>query len=196
MGIKDTKDAKLLYHLTRLDNLDTILEHGLLSRKAVRNMKIGFSDIANKDIISKRTELGLDDYIPFHFHPYSSFDVAVKTTYLDEEFVYICITRQIAKDYNFKVLPKHPLSIDECMLLEYDEGIATIDWDIMHTIGTDDDYAKNVKMAECLTDLIIPAEAFQSICVRNDDIKKIVEEKLKSYNIISKPPYVDVRQLF
>ena len=78
MAIDNIKTGKLLYHLTRLSNLDSILEHGLISRKLVKDNGVRFFDIADSEIISKRTELGLDEYTPFHFHPYSSFDVAVK----------------------------------------------------------------------------------------------------------------------
>jgi hypothetical protein len=139
VGIRDTKEGKLIYHLTKLSNLDSILNYGLLSRKIVKDRNIAFSDVADQGIISKRTELGLDIYTPFHFHPYSSFDVAVKSTYSNEEFIYICITREDAKHNKFKILPKHPLTIDECILMDYDEGFNAIDWDTMHTFGTPDE---------------------------------------------------------
>lgn len=60
MGIETAKTGKLLYHLTKLDNLESIIKYGLLPRKKVIEQKINFGDIANPEIISKRTELGLD----------------------------------------------------------------------------------------------------------------------------------------
>ncbi|QHT59335.1 DUF4433 domain-containing protein [Paenibacillus lycopersici] len=193
MAIGNIKAGKLLYHLTRLSNLDSILEHGLVSRKLVKDNDIRFSDVADQEIITKRTELGLDEYIPFHFHPYSSFDVAVKATYVDEEFIYVCISRENAKLNNFKILPRHPLNNEETyQLYEYEEGFETIDWDTMHTLGTEDRYTKSVKMAECLTDLIIPPNVFQSIYVKNEETQKIVEKKLKAKGITINPPYVNI----
>jgi hypothetical protein len=144
MAIGNIKEGKLLYHLTRLSNLDSILEIGLVSRKLVKDNDVHFFDIADQEIISKRTELGLDEYTPFHFHPYSSFDVAVKSAYEDEEFIYICITREIAKSKKFKILPKHPLTNEEYRLYDYEEGFNAIDWDTMHTRGTEDRNTKNV----------------------------------------------------
>ncbi len=196
MAIERVKEGKLLYHLTRLSNLDSIIEHGLVSRKLVKDNGVRFSDIANQEIISKRKGLGLDGFTPFHFHPYSSFDVAVKNTYLDEDFIYICISREDAKSNEFKILPRHPLNIEECTLYEYEEGFHKIDWDTMHTHGTDDTYTKNVKMAECLTEKTIPAQYFQCICVKDERTKKIVEDKLRAKGIIKKPPFVDIRQWF
>lgn len=192
MGIKDTKQGKLIYHLTKLSNVDSILEHGLLPRKTIIQEKLAFGDVANHEIISKRTELGLDIYTPFHFHPYSSFDVAVKNTYENEEFIYICISRSHAEYNNFKILPRHPLNIKECKLMDYAKGFESIDWYTMHSKGRDDDYAKKVKMAECLTELTVQVECFQCIYVKNDEIKRLVEKKLKEHGITKKPPYVDV----
>ncbi|WP_019377557.1 DarT ssDNA thymidine ADP-ribosyltransferase family protein [Virgibacillus halodenitrificans] len=193
MAIEDVKTKKLLYHLTRLSNLDSILEHGLVSRKLVKDKSVRFFDVADQEIITKRTELGLDEYTPFHFHPYSSFDVAVKSTFADEEFIYICILREVAKHNKFKVLPRHPLNNEETyQLYEYEEGFKTIDWDTMHTLGTEERYTKSVKMAECLTNLRVPADVFQCIYVKNEDTKATVQQKLQSKGFTKKPPYVDI----
>ena len=35
MGIESAKAGKLLYHLTELDNLDSIIKYGLLPRKVI-----------------------------------------------------------------------------------------------------------------------------------------------------------------
>ncbi|WP_391207696.1 DarT ssDNA thymidine ADP-ribosyltransferase family protein [Psychrobacillus sp. L4] len=192
MAIGNIKEGRLLYHLTRLSNLDSILEHGLVSRKLVKDNDVKFFDIADQEIISKRTELGLDEYTPFHFHPYSSFDVAVKNTYVDEEFIYICIRRELAKDNNFKVLPRHPLTNEEFRLYDYEEGLNAIDWVTMHTLGTEDRYTKNVKMAECLTPLIVPAKLFHCIYVKNEETRADVKERLQSSGISKTPPFVDI----
>lgn len=196
MGIESAKTGKLLYHLTKLGNLESIIKNGLVPRKTLLESKAIFNDVANPVIINKRMQLGLDIYTPFHFHPYSSFDVAVKSNYLDEEFVYICITRVDAKHNNFKILPKHPLSIDDCTLLDYDDGFSKIDWAVLTEKGLTDDYAKQVKMAECLTEKRVPAKHFSSIAVNNDQNKKRVEEMLKENNINSNPPYVNIQKWF
>lgn len=193
MAINNVKDGKLLYHLTQLSNLDSILKYGLISRKSVMGNEGQFFDVADGEIITKRTKLGLDEYTPFHFHPYSSFDVAVKNKYRDKEFIYICITREVAKHNSFKILPRHPLSVDENHeLLNYTEGFEAIDWDTMHTLGTEDRYTKSVKMAECLTDLIVPANLFQSIYVKSEETMEIVKSKLDSNGIKNIPPYVNI----
>lgn len=197
MAMQNIQQGKLLYHLTRLDNLESIIVNGLASRKLVKTHKVGFTDVADPTIITKRTELGLDEYVPFHFHPYSSFDKAVKSTYSNDKFVYITLQRTVAKENKFKILTRHPLSGETNVeLLEYDEGIKAIDWEAMHTMGTENEYIKNVKMAECLTNLLVPVKVFNSICVKDEETKKIVEEILAAKGIQAPPPYVNIQKWF
>lgn len=85
MGLKNAKEGKLLYHLTELKNLESIIDSGLVPRKILRENTVTFGDVADPEIIRKREVLGLDEYIPFHFHPYSAFDVAVKKTHAGPE---------------------------------------------------------------------------------------------------------------
>ena len=196
MGIETAKTGKLLYHLTKLSNLDSIIRNGLVPRKELLDNDAAFDDVANPDIISKRTQLGLDSYTPFHFHPYSSFDVAVKSTYADTDFVYICIHRDLARQNNFKILIEHPLSIADCILYDYDDGMERIDWDTLMEKGRTDDYAKHVKMAECLTELSIPAQYFNMIAVENDGIKEKVEDIFNNHRLSFPPPYINIQKWF
>lgn len=73
MGIDNAKNGKLLYHLTELKNLESIVRLGLVPRKVLLENEVKFEDVANPEIIIKRQELGLSEYIPFHFHPYTAF---------------------------------------------------------------------------------------------------------------------------
>ncbi len=196
MGLENTRNKKLLYHLTRLDNMMSIIEKGLLSRAAVGALRIGYCDIADREIISRRVKLGLDKYIPFHFHPYSAFDVAVKKSHPDGKFVYITIKRELAALAGFKVLIKHPLSLEECVLYEYAEGIARMDWDTLEKTGMDDQYSKNVKMAEVLSDRSISASLIQCVYVPDEWTKEYVEQLFWDKGITEQPPYVSVMEKF
>lgn len=191
MGIETAKTGKLLYHLTKLDNLESIIKYGLLPRKKVIEQKINFGDIANLEIISKRTELGLDAYTPFHFHPYSAFDVAVKHTYQEQDMIYLCFDRELARMNHFKILPLHPLSAEECVLYDYDEGFQRIDWGTMMEKNRTDDYAKHVKMAECLTEKIIPINHFKCIYVASEDVKEKTIFILNENGVDFPPPFIN-----
>lgn len=120
-------------------------------------------------------------------------DVAVKNTYSTEKFVYICIKRALAEFNNFKILISHPLSQQECILYDYSEGMNNIDWDTMEKAGITDEYSRNVKMAECLTDKRISAELFRCVYVSDEETKQYIEELFKNKGITEQPPYVDIQ---
>ena len=68
---------KLLYHLTHIENLESIIENGLLSRNQVIQRSLLNQDIADHDILENRQLNHLDDYVLFHFYPNTAFDNAV-----------------------------------------------------------------------------------------------------------------------
>lgn len=193
MGLEGVREKKLLYHLTKVNNMETIINYGLLPRRHLLERNMIFEDVADSQIINKRKELGLDKYTPFHFHPYSAFDLAVKKKYSTEKFVYICIKRALAEFNNFEILIKHPLSQQDCVLYEYIDGMNNIDWDTMETAGAVDEYSRNVKMAECLTDKCIPADLFQCVYVPDEKVKQYIERLFRDNGIMEQPPYVNIQ---
>jgi hypothetical protein len=193
MGIETARTGKLLYHLTKLDNFDSIVRNGLLPRKHLLEQDCRFADVADPEIILRRNELGLDIYTPFHFHPYSAFDVAVKNKFVGQELIYLCIERELARYNKFRILPKHPLTIEDCTFYDYDEGIDKIDWDTLMEVGRLDDYAKHVKMAECITEKRISINYLTCIYVSNIKIKETVLNILNQNNVICPPPHINVQ---
>lgn len=194
--IMSIKDRRTLYHLTKLDNLYTILEHGLVSRKILINKGLYFEDVADSEIIDFRKRMDLDRYVPFHFYPHTPFDWVVQNNNPDSDFIYICISKDIAEHNKFNIIPTHPLSMDSFRLYEYQEGMEEINWELMDKRDYFDLECKSVCMAECVTNLCIPYNCFQSITVKNIDVKKIVEERVKDYkqkNNIEKNIYIDIR---
>lgn len=193
MGLEGVRGKKLLYHITKVSNMEDIINYGLLPRRYLLEKGREFGDVADPQIIIKREELDLDKYTPFHFHPYSAFDVAVKNKYATDKFVYICIKRALAEFNGFKILKRHPLSQQECVLYEYAEGINDIDWETMERVGATDEYSRNVKMAECLTDKCIPAELFQCVYVPDVETEQYIEMLFQKKGIMEHPPYVSVQ---
>lgn len=163
MGLEGVREKKLLYHLTKVSNMETIIRYGMLPRRYLLEHGMLFED------------------------------VAVKSKYAAEKFVYICIKRALAEFNDFKVLIKHPLSQQDCVLYDYAAGINNIDWDIMESVGTTDEYARNVKMAECLTEKCIPADLFQCVYVPDMETKQYVEKLFQDKGITEQPPYVNLQ---
>lgn len=189
---KNPRDGLLIYHLTSLDNLDNIFNSGLLSRSKV----IEFKDVADQEIINWRKEKGLQNLIPFHFFIGTPFAGIVQRNFPGDKFVYITLKREYARERKFKILPKHPISLNDFEIFEYDEGIIRVDWENMALRDYSDIVCKATCMAECLTDITIPANEFHSIIVPNEEIKKFVLQLKSKYLGVNSSLFVNIMNVF
>lgn len=185
MSAINPKYGKLLYHLTHIDNLTSILRYGLQPRKMLNSNS--FTNSADPDIILKREEYQLDTYVPFHFLPTTAFDYAVRNKNGSTNCIYICITRNLAIADDFKIIPRHPLN-DHPGILSYAEGFRTIDWNLMNenisTASSEDKVnIRMTKMAECITDEIIYPEKIFCIYCSSKCIDRVLESTSEFPNI-------------
>lgn len=185
MSAINPQNGKLLYHLTHIDNLTSILKYGLQPRKMLNSNS--FTDSADPDIILKREEYQLDTYVPFHFLPNTAFDNAVRYKNGSTNCIYICITRNLAIANNFKIIPRHPLN-DHPGIFTYTEGFRTINWDLMNenisTASSEDQInIRMTKMAECITNEIIYPDKFFCIYCSSKFIDRVLESTSKFPNI-------------
>jgi hypothetical protein len=171
--VASIQDQKLLYHLTALENLESILSDGLKPRSELKS----FKDVAEPDIIDFRDQKGISNLIPFHFFAGTPFAGVAQKDNPDTEFVYITLHRDVAKKHDFKIIPTHPKHMESLEILDYNEGFKRIDWKLMNQRDYSDYECKEVCMAECVApDKSISANAFHSIIVRTEAVKKEIEE--------------------
>jgi hypothetical protein len=184
---KPVSQQKLLWHLTALDNLESILRKGLLSRSHIQD----FIDVADQEIIQRRTQLGLNNYVPFHFFQGNPFDGSVLKAHLNKKFCFIVVKRDLARSKGYKILSKHPLSMD-LRLYDYDEGMNVINWDVVDKRDYLDQECKVACMAECLAFGCVEPEDFFAITVQTNKDKLFVEHLsnsvLRKYNF-----FIDVK---
>lgn len=180
---KSIKDGKLLYHLTSIDNLENILNNGLLSRKEALDKELLKSDIADPEIIARRKELGIDDCVPFHFYGQTPFAGAVlkAPANKNKRFCFITITRDFAKEQDFKICTAHPLS-PKAEIKSYKDGFKTIDWENAEKRDYNDEISKNACMAECLATSPVMSKDFSFIYVSNEANKKSIENIIEKIN--------------
>lgn len=164
----DIKNQKLIYHLTAFENLPGILAEGLKPRSQLTY----FQDVADKEIIQKRKYLALEKLVPFHWFAKNPFARGVQAAHRDKAFALISVHRELAAKENWKVIPRHPLANAEIELLDYQSGLATIDWETMNRREYQEPNCKSVCMAECLAPGTVPAKMFFSIYVRNAELEQ------------------------
>lgn len=178
--MKKIQNKELFYHLTPVCNLESILDHSLCSRATLVNtQKQDFCDIADHQIIEKREQLDITNFVPFHFFCKNPFDIAVFKQHSNKEFCYITIKRDFAKTNNFKILAQHPLSKNTKFYDDYQEGFAQIQWDEMNDHDYNDPTCKQICMAEALSPISIDCKDFHLIVLskENQEIQKLVESK-------------------
>lgn len=173
------REQKLIYHLTSLNNVGSILESGLQPRSALD----GFHDVADIEILAGRAEHGLDSYVPFHWFSRNPFDGRVQKDRPDEDFVLLTVRRALAKARNWKVLPRHPLARQEFRFYDYQEGFDLIDWDLMHTRDYSDVDCKSICMAECLSPGSVSAADFFKIYTPTEQVRHAVVREVERHSL-------------
>lgn len=170
---------KLLYHLTSIENLDGIFQEGLKPRADLTD----FKDVADSEILKKRQALKLDRYVPFHWFAANPFDGSVQRHRPDAKFVLISVYRSIAKQNGWKVIPRHPLASDSIQLLDYDEGFAAIEWEVMNTREYQDAHCKSICMAECLAPGVVKPNVFFKVFTPNEEVEALCAAKMREAGV-------------
>ncbi|WP_314918890.1 DarT ssDNA thymidine ADP-ribosyltransferase family protein [Pseudomonas helleri] len=173
------KDQFFVYHLTSVENLDSIFKDGLKPRASLTD----FTDVADEEILSKRKALELDAYVPFHWFAGNPFDGRVQRDRPKSKFVQITVYRSFAKSKGWKIIPHHPLADEKIELLSYDAGFDAINWDLMDARDYHNARSKRVCMAECLSPGVVHPRDFSRIYVPNNEVKQLCEAKLKNANL-------------
>lgn len=166
------KKGKLLYHLTSLGNLESIFTNGLQPRAELINSH--FNDVADREILASRHNFGLEGYVPFHFFAKNPFDYGVQRKYPDESFVLVTVLRTVAQAHGWKVVPRHPLAGEGYEILSYDDGIHSIDWELIAKKDYNDRACKIACMAECLSPTSVDASKIFSIYAKTEtDLREV-----------------------
>lgn len=172
------KEMRCVYHLTHLDNLDSIIKNGLLSRDEMIRRGWKFRDVADKRMLQSREKYELEKYVPFHFFPLNPFDERVQKENPGCDMIYLALQRSYAEALNYKIIPRHPMNGYMLEIYDYTEGYKRIEWDVMEKRDYYDHECKQICMAECLTDKLVNFNSFVSINVKDERTKTIVTKEL------------------
>lgn len=177
--------GKLLYHLTHISNVSSILKYGLASRNKIMNSSLQnqFVDIADQKIIRSREEHNnhLLDYVLFHFYAKNPFDGAVCQSQGSENMAIITVYRDLHKKQDFYIIPMHPLDREVPKIFSYEEGFKRVRWDILDNVSNRDYHKQTIKnacMAECITESLVQAADIAYVFVYSDKAKMEIERNL------------------
>jgi hypothetical protein len=171
------REKKLIYHLTDINNLASIKQYGLLSRRSLQKKYVPFADVADSEILGGRSQFSLDEMVPFHFIPKSPFDYAVVHKHPNTAFALLCVRREHAQSHGWRIITRHPLSLASRVdLKSWSDGIDGIDWSQMDREDRDyeDHECRMVCMAEALSPKTVKFEEIAKIFVSSEQDRSAV----------------------
>lgn len=182
---------KLLYHITHMNNIDSILKNdGLLAYALMHQQQLTYQDVANVDVQDKRQQKNvpispggnLHDYVPFYFAPRSPMLYAILNGGTEQkEIVYFMTNTQTIQEnpFDFIFTDSHAIM----RLTNYYSNLNDldkIDWDVMNSKYWHDhpDYP-NRKMKR-QAEFLIYQKVTLSACIGFAVYNKEAEQKLRS----------------
>ncbi len=157
------RDKQLLYHLTSLRNLPSIVEHGILPRAELARRGLAFDDVGDPEILARRASLSLDELVPFHFVPKTPFAYQVAHREGQGSLMFACVRRDRARRRGYGVIPAHAPANATARarppdVLGWDEGFDVVDWARIDTGGDwhTDRRLRSALMAEAVSFERIP----------------------------------------
>jgi ssDNA thymidine ADP-ribosyltransferase, DarT len=195
MLIPDEHKSRFIYHFTSIENLPSILEHGLLSYNEKRRLGIEHLSIAEDSIQARRANMivtcgpkgCVHDYVPFYFGSLSPMLLAVvNKKNVDQQFIiHIALSIDIL-DHEAAVFTSASANTDQPPDFYSDSAdLDKLRWDLIDSLswksGTDDE--RHARMAEALVHSRVDPKLIGYIVVWNDYFSDKVKKTFAKYNI-------------
>lgn len=172
--------GKLLYHITHIDNLPSILEKGLLSREMLKRQEISFVDLSHRKELDQGEEYQrrIVKYVPFYFFATNPFHSLAcrdpKTRELDSENRVIIAVYRSTLEKSAEIIPIQPTSENAPEIYSYSNGFSRINWEILDNPEHDirDSEVKRSCLAECIVEGSVNPNLFIWIYVKSEDAKE------------------------
>ncbi len=180
------KDIKSLFYITHINNIKSILQHGILSHAAVEERQIDFTPIYDAEIVSHRRDKSMPngqslwDFANLYFQPRNPMLYRVISEKDKRNIAIISVRPELLKQSNCFVSTGNAASSPSDILPAKD-GLTTIFemWEIIQSEWWNlNDGSKRKIMAECLVPDQIPPNLIQAIYVTNHDIAEQLRTEL------------------
>ncbi len=175
--------VKGLYYITHIDNLASILRHGILSHRQVEAQKIAFKPVYNAEIVAHRAQRQtpdkkrLWDYANVYFQPRNPMLYKVLSETDKKNVVILGVKPQVLETKGAFIAlgnAAHSLST----LVDIKNGLKTINGEYWPVINSDwwktEDGTKRKIMAECLVPNGISPDEIHSVYVTNANVAENV----------------------
>jgi hypothetical protein len=178
--------GKYFFHFTHIQNLDSILKHGILSTNKKKELGIEHLDVASESIQERRSSMDVTcapkgkvhDYVPFYFCSRNPMFLSlVNSKNIDQQMmVFLAIKIEKLSADNVVFTDASANTISPPNFYNNPTDLNKLDWTAIESKKwspeTDDERHK--RMAEVLFFEKVSVDSIDSIVVWNDNIKKAV----------------------
>lgn len=207
MAIPTQFQTRRVHHFTHVENLESILEHGLLCTNEKKRRGISHLQVAYEGIQERRSEMNVScgprgvvhDYVPVYFCKRSPMLYSVVYNKFADEVAIIYLEFQIQIMERCPCVFTNIAANTETGLQFFDDPsrLDQLNWDAIDTFkwGSQHDQpgqfsVKQMKMAELLVHGRIDPSEIRRIIVFNESLTKIVGEIYKDKGL-TPPPIVE-----
>ena len=193
-------EIKSLYYITHIDNLHSILGHGILSHKLVEERSIPFTPVYNADIVSTRKQTTTPDgrslwhYANLYFQPRNPMLYRVLYEKDENELAILGIQPGVL-DTNDILISTGNAASGASDILPREEGLEALAqiWDTINSEWWNPvDGSKRKIMAECLVPGYVSADLVHTIYLANHK----TAEKVKDMGLRRGMPVVPEPNMF
>lgn len=192
MEIPTRYKGKYFYHFTHIDNIASIVKHGLLSTNEKEKISVDHVDLANESIQQRRSQMDvplepfgkIHDYVPFYFATINPMLLSVLNRKNIDQPLVVFIAISVEKLLNTNVIFTDASANAQTLPDFYSnpKDLDNLKWDLIDTKkwnrGAEGELRS--RMAEVLVHKKVPVEwidsfiVFNNICKR--EIKKIYKD--------------------
>ncbi len=194
MPIPREHRGRYVYHMTHLDNLESILRNGLLSTNEKTRLDIKHKNIANHGIQNRRAAMNVTcgpigtvhDYVPFYFCPREPMLLGLlNSKNLDQQFIiYLAVTIDVVEREDVVFTSASANTNIPPTFYCRPEELTNLRWDLIDSykwsLPSDDD--RHAKMAEMLIHERVEMSEIGFIVVWNKYFKNIANNILTKAN--------------
>jgi O-acetyl-ADP-ribose deacetylase (regulator of RNase III) len=173
-----------LYYITHIDNLPSILEHGILSHRLIQKEKINFTPIYSEDIVSRRShrivsnDKTLWDFANLYFLARNPMLYKVKCDKSIEQIIVLGVRKDVMDTKGVFITDGNAANLPTTIVPRSKvgkESWAEISANIEREWWSQGDDSKRKIMAECLVPESVPPGYIQTIYTANLDVREKVE---------------------
>ncbi|VVP88571.1 hypothetical protein PS938_01356 [Pseudomonas fluorescens] len=207
--VPEEHEDRFAYHFTLIENLDSILENGILATNFKNKKNISHKDIANAGIQCRRSTMMVGkgpggvvhDYVPFYFAKRTPMLLSlVKTKNIDQnDVIYLAVSVNKILDRNVIFSDASANTAIPPNFYAEAKSLENLDWEVIDSrqwTYNESAGRKNRKMAEMLVHEKVEMSDVSYIVVWNEHYKKYVQDELRESGFENIPVVTDFYNYF